>query len=375
MRKLYFILLTYILTGCEFRNIEITGTTPGMDGATITIKDPDKILFGENVQDGKFHIVQQLLKEPGYYNLEISTPGKMGNSFEIYLEPGKYDIAISDKDPGRYPIIKSPSATQNGLSAYHLINNSISGYANSQYRMWLKKLDDPKAITWPQNVYDNVLNNVNLWRDSVDNTELSIFKAAVKKQPDNPALPHILNNLSITKNPTAFYKAFEEVSARVKNSPEGKVIEKRLKNLVNLSKGANAPKIIGQTPEGKEIDITTLNKKAVIVNFWRSSSSISRSEHEAILKDLLPKLNANNVGIVSINIDTDREEWITSIKKRQLTWPQVSDLKGNDSPNVGNWNVSKIPVYYLLDGKGHIIEPDMDYKQLVFTLEEYLAKH
>jgi hypothetical protein len=376
MRKLYFILLACILTGCEFRNIEIAGTAPGMDGATITIKSRGKVLFGENIQNGKFHVVQQLLNEPGYYALEVSQPGMfIGPSFKVYLEPGKYDISLSGKDPKKYPKIQSPSAIQNGLSAYYLLKDSLTGYAKSQYDLWLGKLNAPDANTLPQKVYDNVLNNVNLWRDSVDNTQLTIFKTLVKKQPNNPAIPHILNGLNITKNPLAFYKVFEEVSPGVRGTSEGKAIDKKLKDLISLSKGAKAPKLIGKTPEGKEIDIAALNKKAVIINFWRSSGSMGRDEHAAITQSLLAKLNANNIGIVSVCFDTDRDKWMESIKKRGMTWPQVNDLKGNDSPNITNWDISTLPLYYLLDGKGHIIEPDMDYKQLLFTLDEYLAKH
>jgi len=376
MKHYYFILLAFVLSGCEFRNIEITGTATGMDGATITIKSPGKVLFGENIQNGKFHVVQQLLKEPGYYTLEVSKPDRGRDSrFEVYLEPGKYDISLSDKDPNKYPKIQSASAIQNGLSAYYLIKDSIHGYAKSQYDLWLGKLNAPDANTLPQKVYDNVLNNVNLWRDSVDNTQLTIFKTLVKKQPDNPAIPHILKKLSITKDPLAFHKAFEEVNPDVRNSSEGIAIDKKLKDLINLSKGAKAPKLIGKTPDGKEIDIAALNKKAVIINFWRSSSSMGRDEHAAITQSLLAKLNANNIGIVSVCFDTDRDKWMESIKKRGITWPQVNDLKGNDSPNITNWNISLIPMYYLLDSKGHIIEPDMDYKQLLFTLDEYLAKH
>jgi hypothetical protein len=375
MRNLYLILLAFTLFGCEYRNIEITGSAPGMDGATITIGDRGKTLFGENIQNGKFHVGQQLLEQPGYYYLTISTPGKMPHAFEVYLEPGKYDIAISDKDPGQYPKIKSPSAIQNGLSNYYLLKDSIHGYARDQYNLWLGKLNAPDANRLPQKVYDQVLNNVNIWRDSADNAGLTIFKALVKKQPDNPAIPHILNDLNITQNPLAFYKTFEEVSSDVRNSTGGKRVDKRLKDLLNLSKGAKAPKLVGQTPDGKEIDVTALNKKVIIVDFWRSSSSLSRAGHEGILKDLLPKYKADDVGLVSVCFDTDRDKWIESIKKRGMTWPQVNDLKGDDSPNISNWKISIIPVYYLLDSKGHIIEPEMDYKQLVFTLEEYLAKH
>lgn len=374
MKFFYLILLAFTLSGCEYRNIEITGTAPGMDGSTITVGDRGKTLFGENIQNGKFHVGQQLLEQPGYYHLNISTPGKIDYTFEVYLEPGKYDIAISDKDPGQYPKIKSPSAIQNGLSNYYLLKDSIHGYANTQYRMWLKKLDDPMARTWPQKIYDNVLNNVNRWRDSVDNAGLTIFKALVKKQPDNPAIPHILNDLNITQNPLAFYKTFEKVSSDVRNSTGGKRIDKRLKDLIGLSKGGKAPKLVGQTPDGKEIDITALNKKVIIIDFWKSSTTVTRTGQEAILKDLLPKYK-NDIGVVSVCLDADRDKWIEAIKKQKLTWPQINDLKGDDSPNISNWNLSLLPIYYLLDSKGHIIEPDMDYKQLAFTLEEYMAKH
>ncbi|GAB2987035.1 hypothetical protein GCM10027049_28590 [Mucilaginibacter puniceus] len=375
MKYFYFVLLAFILSGCEYRNIEITGTAPGMDGATIIIGAPGKTLFGENIQNGKFHVGQQLLEHPGYYNLSISTPGKMPHAFEVYLEPGKYDIAISDKNPGRYPKIKSPSAIQNGLSAYHLIRDSLDGYANSQYRMWLKKLDDPMASTWPQKVYDNVLNNVNSWRDSVDNTQLTIFKTLVKKQPDNPAIPHILNKLSITKNPLAFYKAFGEVSSSVRNSPEGKTIGERLNIYAKLVTGAIAPEIEGLTPDGKKINIKALHQKAVIIAFWRSGWSIIKDDQFAIVNTLIPSLKGKAVSVIGVSFDTDRSKWLETIKERGLNFTQISDLKGDDSPNAKNWNTTVLPNYFILDGEGKILYKDLSYAALTLSIEEYLAKH
>lgn len=373
MKNIYYIIVAFLLTGCEFRNIEITGT--GMDGSTVTIKDKKgSVIYGENIQAGKFHIVQQLLKEPGFYFLEVSKSAAGEDSnFEVYLEPGKYDITLSDKN--RYPNIQSASTLQKDLAAYYHLKDSLTSYTRSQYDLWLGKLNAPDANRLPQSVYDAVLNNVKVWQDKQHDLEVGVLEAFVSKQPNNLALPHILQQLNLERNPTAYYNIYQKIDPAVKNSDEGKDVGKILNNLTRLVKGANAPKVIGKTPEGKEIDITSLNKKAVIVNFWRSSSSMSRDEHGAIIQNLMPKLNANNVGIVSVCIDTDRREWIESIKKRKLTWPQVNDLKGYDSPNIANWNISLIPVYYLLDSKGNIIEPDMDYKQLLFTLDEYLAKN
>lgn len=375
MRKLYFILLAFILSGCEFRNIEITGTAPGMDGWTVTIGHQGEMLFGENIQNGKFHVGQQLLKEPGYYTLELSKPGAPENYFEIYLEPGKYDISLSDKDPKKYPKIQSASAIQNGLSAYYPIKDSLTGYARSQYDIWLGKLNAPDANTLPQKVYDNVLNNVNLWRDSVDNMQLTIFKTLVKKQPDNPAIPHILNKLSITKNPLAFYKVFGEVSSSVRNSPEGKTIGERLKIYTKLVTGAIAPEIEGLTPDGKKIRVKDLHKKVVIIAFWRSGwSSIMEDDHFALVNTLIPSLDSKKVGVIGVSFDTDRSKWLETIKKRRLNFIQVSDLKGNDSPNSKNWNTTELPNYFILDGGGKILYKDLSYAALTLSIKEYLAK-
>lgn len=376
MRKLFFILLAFILSGCEFRNIEITGTATGMDGSTVTIKDKKGgVIFAENIKAGKFHIVQQLLKEPGYYILEVSTNERrtMPNSFEVYLEPGEYDITLSENS---YPNIQSASVLQKDLAAYYHLKDSLTSYTRSQYDLWLGKLNASDANRLPQSVYDEVLNNVKIWQDKQQGMEVKILETLVTKQPDNLALPHVLQQLNLKKDPIAFYKIYQKSDPAVKNSDEGKAVGQTLQTLTDLVKGVNAPKLTGKSPDGKEFDMALLNnKKAVIINFWRSSSSMSRDEHQAIIQNLLPKLKANNVAIVSFCIDTDRSEWIESIKKRKLTWPQFNDLKGNDSPNITNWDVSLIPVYYLLDSKGNIVEPDMDYKQLLFTLDEYLAKH
>jgi peroxiredoxin len=376
MRKLYFILIAFTLFGCEYRNIEITGTAPGMDGWTVTIGHPGKVLFGENIQNGKFHIPQQLLKEPGYYTLMIDEPGKsMGPHFEVYLEPGKYDISLSDKGHKKYPKIQSPSAIQNGLSAYYPLRDSLTNYARSQYDLWLGKLNAPDANTLPQNVYDNVLNNVNLWRDSVDNTQLTIFKTLVKKQPDNPAIPHILKKSSITKNPLAFYKAFGEVSSSVRNSPEGKAIGERLKIYAKLVTGAIAPEIEGLTPDGKKISVKDLHKKVVIIAFWRSGWSIMEDDHFALVNTLIPSLDSKKVGVIGVSFDTDRSKWLETIKKRGLNFTQISDLKGDDSPNAKNWNTTELPNYFILDGEGKILYKDLSYAALTLSIKEYLAKH
>ena len=74
-------------------------------------------------------------------------------------------------------------------------------------------------------------------------------------------------------------------------------------------------------------------------------------------------------------MDTKADWWRTAIIDDHLTWTQVSDLKGDDSPNAANWSITKIPTYYLVDSRWKIIERDLDMGNLDFEISDYLKKH
>jgi len=80
----------------------------------------------------------------------------------------------------------------------------------------------------------------------------------------------------------------------------------------------------------------------------------------------------SQLGIVSVSFDTKREWWLGSVRDDKLTWPQVSDLKGNDSPNAVNWNITDIPDYFLLDGAGHTLEKDLLFNEIGISIEKHL---
>jgi hypothetical protein len=79
--------------------------------------------------------------------------------------------------------------------------------------------------------------------------------------------------------------------------------------------------------------------------------------------------------IVSVSFDTRRDWWVSGIKDDKMTWPQVNDFKGFDSPNVDNWGTSTIPMYSLVDGDGRIIAHDVPFGNIAFTVKDYLDKH
>lgn len=75
--------------------------------------------------------------------------------------------------------------------------------------------------------------------------------------------------------------------------------------------------------------------------------------------------------ILGVSLDQSEEKWLDAIKKDELTWPQVSDLKGWNSSAAALYNVTAIPQTVLVDPDGKIIAKGLrgeDLEQKLATL-------
>ncbi len=160
-----------------------------------------------------------------------------------------------------------------------------------------------------------------------------------------------------------------------KNSDDGKDLEVKLKELAKLAPGSPAPDIAGITPDGKPLNIKALHKKIILLDFWRSTNGSSRDNHEEVIRTMLPELSPKGFGVVSVSLDTDRNKWQQAITSDGMNWPQISDLKGDDSPNASTWGIKSIPTYYLLDGNGKIITRVPEFVEIGAAISDYLSKH
>ena len=145
--------------------------------------------------------------------------------------------------------------------------------------------------------------------------------------------------------------------------------------MVKLVTGKQAPAVEGKTPDGKTFDLKSIHKKMIVIDFWKAANEFSRRNHDQIKSLLAQEGVEKNVEFISVSLDSKSDWWTGAVKDDKLTWTQVSDLKGNDSPNAANYNITEIPTYYLLDGQWNIIVPKIPLKTLGFEISQYLKKH
>lgn len=134
-----------------------------------------------------------------------------------------------------------------------------------------------------------------------------------------------------------------------------------------------AQEMLLSTPEGKEIALSSLRGKYVLIDFWASWCAPCRNENPNVVK-LYKKYKDQGFTVYSVSLDDDPVAWKKAIVKDGLIWPNhVSDLKGQNSSLPKLYNFTGIPHTVLLNKEGNIIGSGLRGESLEQKLKEIFS--
>lgn len=156
----------------------------------------------------------------------------------------------------------------------------------------------------------------------------------------------------------SFYPESEHVKALYANTIKLMQDERsaRIQQLIQ-EQGENSPDIVLPDPDGKEVALSSLRGKYVLLQFWSAQDRGSRIMNP-VLVELYKKYNRKGFEIYQVSVDEDRYEWVDAIDQDKLSWINVGDMEGSRTAVI-NYNVQQVPFNYLLDDEGVIIAKDL----------------
>ncbi len=135
--------------------------------------------------------------------------------------------------------------------------------------------------------------------------------------------------------------------------------------------GNEAPELILPMPNDKELALSSLRGKVVLIDFWASWCGPCRKEMPNV-KKAYEKYKSKGFEIYGVSLDKERDAWLEAISKDGLTWPQVSDLKFWQSEAAQIYAVQSIPFTVLIDRDGKILATELRGAELEKKLAEIL---
>ena len=139
-----------------------------------------------------------------------------------------------------------------------------------------------------------------------------------------------------------------------------------------ISIGNKAPELNFPNPSGKNIALSSLKGKIVLLDFWASWCRPCRAENPNVVR-LYKQYKDKGFTIYSYSLDKDAEKWKGAIQQDGLTWPyHTSDLKGWQAAGSAIYNVQSIPQTFLIGRDGNIIDIELRGYELEEKLKELL---
>jgi thiol-disulfide isomerase/thioredoxin len=136
--------------------------------------------------------------------------------------------------------------------------------------------------------------------------------------------------------------------------------------------GQLADEIALPSVNGDTLRLSSLKGKVVLLDFWASWCGPCRVANRGLSK-LYSKFKDKGFEIYSVSLDEKKEDWLKAIRKDKITWLQVIDPGGWETPTARKWQVEALPTSYLIDKDGRLIAMDMEGKDLEDALKYLLG--
>lgn len=288
-------------------------------------------------------------EEPNMYWFNTESVQSAQPMFIFFVDAGKIKAKL--KGDSIFNSEVSGGKTQQDNIAYQ---NMVSGFVKRQAEL-------QNEFNQAQNTGNNeAIQGINEKYQNLSQDYLNGLKNFVKEHPNSAVSGWIiyrdLNNPNIPMEIAV--EAASYLDSKFLKTKFGKLATER----IDLAKGSTIGNVATDFTQndvnGKPVKLSSFRGKVVLVDFWASWCGPCRMENPNVVA-AYNKFKDKGFTILGVSYDQDKNKWLAAIEKDNLTWTQVSDLKGWGNETARLYGINGIPANLLLDKDGKIIAKNL----------------
>ncbi len=262
-------------------------------------------------------------------------------------------------------------------------NNAVFNDYKNQYQEKIEAIDAVRSQFLNSNKDTEGLKALQKKGDSLRAQLKNFGYEFIKTNNDSDFSLFVLEGLTSQKgfDVELASNAFKNIEASIKTKNESyQLITDRIRqkiesnpNRPKIKIGMQAPDFTASDPQGKQITLSEIKGKVTIVDFWASWCKPCRIENPNLVK-LYDKYHSKGLEIISVSLERGNQKafWIEAIKKDQLNWYNVSNLKFWQDPIAQAYSVNSIPATFILDENGTVVAERLRGAELEATIKNLL---
>lgn len=156
---------------------------------------------------------------------------------------------------------------------------------------------------------------------------------------------NVADSLALAYPDSKYVKALEQEAASRRKQLELRV---RLQTAEEIG----YPQLELPDVHGKKVKISDLDAKAVLLYFWSPDNALQKMANLDVLKKIYSDYKGKGLEIYQVAIAVDKPAWERIVTAQGLGWTNVCDGLGENSPVIGQYNLNRLPAYFLIvDGQ------------------------